>query len=116
MAMQYFPNAQNQNLESMGLEGINASLKELVCSNHSTAPITCGIFTMAAGKPLEYTYTYDEFKIMLEGEMTLTEEGKEPVNLKPGDVVFFDAGTKITFTSNTSGKVFYVAQRKLGEL
>ena len=72
MEMQCFPNTRNQNLESMGLEGINASLKELVCSNHSTAPITCGIFTMETGKPLEYAYIYGEFKIMLEGKMTLT--------------------------------------------
>ena len=116
MAMKYFAGEQRKELGSMGLEGINAYLSETVCSDNPTAPITCGFFRLEAGQHLEYTYSYDECKLMLEGEMTLAEEGGQTVDLRPGDVVYFDSGTKVTFSSKSSGTVFYVGQRKLGEL
>ena len=116
MAMKYFENAQSKDIASLGIDGINASLQDTISSSNEAAPISCGFFKMEAGNPLEYTYSYDECKIMLEGEMTLTEKGGDSVNLKPGDVVFFDSGTTITFSSNSSGTAFYVGQRKLGEL
>ena len=53
---------------------------------------------------------------MLEGEMTISEEDGETIRLKPGDVVYFDSGTKVTFSSNTSGTAFYVGQRAWGQL
>ena len=116
MAMKFFQSAQSKDIASLGIEGINASLQDTVCSENSNSPITCGFFKMEAGNPLEYTYSYDECKIMLEGEMTLTEAGGETVTMKPGDVVYFDSGTTITFSSSSSGTAFYVGQRKLGEL
>lgn len=114
--MKYFAGAQSKDIASLGIEGVNASLQDTVSSNNDASPITCGFFKMEAGNPLEYTYSYDECKIMLEGEMTLSEENGETVTMKPGDVVYFDKGTKITFSSNSSGTAFYVGQRKLGEL
>ena len=116
MGMKYFAQAQNMELASMGFDGINAFLHDLESSNNENAPTTCGFFRMEAGGSLEYTYKYDEFKIMLNGEMTLAEQGGETVALKPGDVVFFEKGTTITFSSKSSGLVFYVGQRRAGEL
>ena len=116
MAMKHFSGAQSKDVASLGIDGINAYLEDTVESKNASAPITCGFFKMEAGNPLEYTYSYDECKIMLEGEMTITEEGGDTVTMKPGDVVYFDSGTTVTFTSNSSGKAFYVGQRKLGEL
>ena len=112
--MKHFGKAQSQPINSLGIEGINAHLQDMVSSDNDAAPITGGFFRMEAGNPLEYTYPYDECKIMLEGEMTLTESGGETVNLKPGDVVYFDSGTTITFSSKSSGTAFYVGQKKFG--
>ena len=116
MAMKHFSKAQDKDIKSLGIDGINVFLEDVVSSNNATAPITAGFFRMEAGNPLEYTYSYDECKIMLEGEMTITEVGGETVNLEPGDVVYFDAGTKVVFSSETSGTAFYVGQRKQGVL
>ena len=116
MAMRYFSKAQDKEIKSLGLDGINAFLEDVVSSNNEASPITAGFFKMEAGNPLEYTYSYDECKIMLAGEMTITEVGGETVHLKPGDVVYFDAGTKVIFSSETSGTAFYVGQRKHGVL
>lgn len=116
MAMKFFAKAQAQPINSLNIDGINASLQDTVSSNHDSAPISCGFFKMESGNPLEYTYSYDECKIMLEGEMTISEKGGDTVELKPGDVVYFDSGTTVTFSSNSSGKAFYVGQRKFGVL
>ena len=116
MAMKHFADAQNKAIGSLGIEGIKASLEDTISSNNASSPITGGFFKMEAGNPLEYTYSYDECKIMLEGEMTIVEDGGDTIEVKPGDVVYFDAGTKVTFSSKTSGKAFFVGQRKLGVL
>lgn len=116
MAMKHFKDAQSKNIASLGIDGINASLQDLVSSSNNTSPISCGFFKIEAGNPLPYTYSYDEWKIMLEGEMTISEEDGETIRLKPGDVVYFDSGTKVTFSSNTSGTAFYVGQRAWGQL
>lgn len=116
MAMKYFDKAQSQDIASLNIEGINAFLQDTVASSNEASPIACGFFKMEAGNPLEYTYTYDECKIMLEGEMTITDTEGQSVNMKPGDIVYFDAGTTVTFTSNSSGTAFYTGQRKFGVL
>jgi len=114
--MKYFKEAQTQSINSLGIDGINAYLQDTISSENEQAPITCGFFKMEAGNPLEYTYSYDECKIMLEGEMTITEKDGQTVTMKPGDVIYFDSGTTVTFSSQSSGTAFYVGQRKLGVL
>ncbi len=102
-------------IESLNIDGINVFLQDVVSSNDANAPITCGMFRMESGNPLDYTYSYAECKIMLEGEMSITESGVT-VTLRPGDVVYFDKDTSVTFASKTSGSAFYVGQRKKGVL
>ena len=114
--MQTFKNAQNMEISSLNIEGINAFLSDIVSSNDPDAPITCGLFRMEKGNPLVYTYSYDEAKIIIDGEMTIAEENGETFHAKAGDVVYFDKGAKITFTSESSGLGFYCGQRKWGEL
>ena len=114
--MKHFKDAQKMNVASLNIEGINAFLQDVISSNNADAPITCGLFRMESGNPLEYTYSYDECKIMLEGEMTVVEEGGTSADVKPGDILYFDKGTKVTFSSGSSGLAFYCGQRKEGEL
>lgn len=113
--MKYFEKTQSMDIASLNIEGINVFLQDVVSSNDEDAPITCGMFRMESGKPLDYTYSYAECKIMLEGEMTISENGST-ATMKPGDVVYFDKGTSVTFSSNSSGLAFYVGQRKEGVL
>jgi len=114
--MQIFKNAQNMELSSLNVEGVNAFLSDTVSSNDPDAPISCGFFRMEKGNPLEYTYTYDEAKIIVDGEMTISEEGGESFHAVAGDVVYFDKGAKITFTSNSYGIGFFCGQRASGEI
>ena len=114
--MQTFKNAQAMDLSSLKIDGVNAFLDDVVSSNDPDAPISCGLFRMEKGNPLEYTYTYDEAKIIIDGEMTIAEDGGESFHAVAGDVVYFDKGAKITFTSESSGTGFFCGQRPLGEL
>ena len=116
MSMKYFQGAQAQGIPSMNLDSINAFLSEVQASDSDTAPMTCGFFKMEAGNALEYTYNYDEFKILLEGELTISEKDGETATMNCGDVIFFEKGTTVTFSSNSSGTAFYVGQRRRDEL
>ena len=84
--MEHHVDAQSQEIASLNIEGVNAYLQDVVASNDPNAPITCGFFRMDKGNPLEYTYGYDEAKIILDGEMTISEVGGETIEVKKGDV------------------------------
>ncbi|MFK8027341.1 MAG: cupin domain-containing protein [Gammaproteobacteria bacterium] len=114
--MKIFKNAQAMDLSSLNIEGVNAFLSDTVSSNDPDSPISCGFFRMEKGNPLDYTYTYDEAKIIVDGEMTISEENGESFNAVAGDVVYFDKGAKITFTSESYGIGFYCGQRASGEI
>ncbi len=114
--MKYFGNAQRMDISSLNLEGINAYLQDIIMSEDDEKPITCGMFRMEKGNPLEYTYSYDEVKIMLEGEMAIMDAAGSTVEMRPGDVVSFSKGEKITFSSNSSGLAFFCGQRAEGVL
>jgi len=109
--MKYYEKGQTTELESMNTEGVNAFIKDIVFSNDPDSPITCGLFRMEKGKSLQYNYTYDEAKIILEGEMTISEEGGDTVEAKAGDILYIGKGAKMTFSSNSYGLEFYCGQR-----
>ena len=107
--------ATDMELASMGIEGIEAALSDLTTSDEN-ASMTCGLFSLAKSDPLVYTYTYNEAKIIVSGEMTLAEEGGETFHATAGDIIYFDKGAKITFTSDSAGLAFFCGQRAKGEL
>ena len=114
--MKHFKNAQRMEVSSLNMDGINTYLEEIVSSEDQQKPITCGLFRMEKGNPLEYTYSYDEMKVMLEGEMTIKDGSGKSVDMRPGDVVSFGKGETITFTSGSFGLAFFCGQRAPGEL
>ncbi len=116
MGMKHYKDAQKMDIASLNIDGVNAYLEDVGSSNDASAPISYGFFKMEAGNPLEYTYSYDECKVIVEGEMTIEEVGGETVHVSAGDVLFFSKGTKTVFSSKTFGLGFYCGQRKQGEL
>lgn len=94
------------------LAGDNAYLGDLFSSEStSDAPISSGLFRLKKGQPLKYTYKYDEMKIFIEGDFTITDSTGQKTKAVPGDVVFFPKGSTITFETSDSGLAFYVGQR-----
>lgn len=114
--MEFYQNGQATELPSMEIDGVHAYIKDMIFTNDPDSPMVCGMFRMEKGAPLEYTYTYDDVKIILEGEMTVSEEGGETVEAKPGDIFLYREGAKVTFSSKSSGLGFYCGQRAADEL
>lgn len=117
MAMTYYEQATKRtNIPSMGVEGSNAFLTDLVVSADPDKTIVGGFFRMEkSDKPLVYTYTYHEMKIIVEGEMIISDETGQEVHAKAGDVFHFPKGSVITFQSPSVGLGFFCGQRREGE-
>lgn len=47
-------------------------------------------------------------KIILDGEIAISDESGQTVLAKKGDVFYFPKGSKITFATETGGSAFYV--------
>jgi ethanolamine utilization protein EutQ len=63
-------------------------------------------------EPLSYTYTYDELKIVLEGELQIKDTlSGEVFVAKTGQVLNISNGAALQFNSPTKARVFYVAKR-----
>lgn len=77
--------------------------------DNAEKPISCGFYRLEKGTPLVYTYTYDEMKIILEGQFEISDETGQKVTASPGDVFYFPKGAKITFTTESYGLAFYVS-------
>ena len=53
-------------------------------------------------------------KIIVDGSFEISDETGQKVTATKGDVFYFPAGSKITFTTEDFGLAFYTGQRKEG--
>lgn len=92
----------------------NAYLEDIFSSDqvNPDKPLSSGLFRLEPGTPLKYTYTYDEMKIVLDGDFTMVDETGQTARATKGDHFFFPKGVTVTFTSEKGGLAFYVGQRK----
>lgn len=110
--LQIFKNIQRMPIASMNEPGVNAYFEDVVASSDPKAPIACGMFKIEKGKPLVYTYDYDDTKMILDGHIYFSD-GTQKVKGVPGDVMFFPKGSTITFSTDQSGLAWACGQRKL---
>lgn len=75
-------------------------------------PMSAGFYRLEPGPPLVYEYTYDEMKIIVDGDYEISDETGQKVQASKGDVFFFPKGSKITFTTEKGGLAWYCGQRK----
>lgn len=116
MAMKFVKDAIKQELPSMNQPGCNAFLDDVVASTDPEKTIVAGFFRMEkSDKPLEYHYHYHEMKIIVEGEMLISDETGQQVHAKVGDVLYFEKGSTITFQSPSVGIGFFCGQRLEGD-
>jgi len=110
--MQYIQDAKDLKIRQLDGDNKNAFLEDIVTSGDKKTPISCGLFRMEKGAPLTYTYEYPEAKVILEGQMTISD-GKTTVSAEPGDVLFFPVNSTITFSSKNYGLGFTCGLRSL---
>jgi uncharacterized cupin superfamily protein len=64
-----------------------------VAAQSSDLKVTQGVWDCTAGK-FSWNYTWDEFVMVLEGEVTIEEEGGDRYTMRAGDFVHFPLGLK----------------------
>ncbi|MFC5929715.1 DUF861 domain-containing protein [Cryobacterium melibiosiphilum] len=98
-------------LPSMNEPGSEAFIGDAL-ANPEGATICSGFFELKASAPLVYTYTYDEMKVVVEGEFILTDQATgETTRAKAKDVLFFPKGTTVKFETDDYALGFYVGAR-----
>lgn len=64
-----------------------------IAAQSSDLKVTQGVWDCTGGK-FSWNYTWDEFVMVLDGEVTIEEEGGERYTLRAGDFVHFPLGLK----------------------
>lgn len=111
MPIQKFAAVTSADLPSLDMPGIDALMKDFATKSSGGAPITFGMFRMSSGEPLAYDYEFDEYKLVLEGELAVKDESGTTTTFAAGDVIEFPKGSKVVFSSPSTALTFYVAQR-----
>ncbi|OAK98295.1 hypothetical protein IQ06DRAFT_318307 [Phaeosphaeriaceae sp. SRC1lsM3a] len=116
-AMQYFEKAQSSFKPPL-VANENAFLGDVASSQSTSpsAPISGGFYRLEKGTPLDYTYSYDEMKIILEGHFYIKDETGKEVKAEKGDVFFFPKGARIIFRTDDYGLAFFTGQREKDKL
>lgn len=98
-------------LPSMNVPGSQAFIGD-AHANPGGAEICSGFFELFHSEPLVYEYTYDEMKLVIEGEFILTDQATgQVVHAKPMDVLFFAKGTTVIFETPDRALGFYTGHR-----
>jgi ethanolamine utilization protein EutQ len=92
-------------LEGRTTPGTNVWLKDMVVTQ-DRSPMGAGYMSLDKGE-MQWTLTYDEIDIVLEGELVITR-GSEQVRGKTGDVIYIPKGSSITFGTPNWTKFVYV--------
>ncbi|WP_405539549.1 hypothetical protein OG787_46395 [Streptomyces sp. NBC_00075] len=99
-------------LPSMEVAGTEAFIGD-VYSNPDGSEMASGFFELRhTDQPLDYEYTYDEMKIVIEGEFRLENKDTGQVLIaRPKDAIFFPKGSRILFSTPDRALAFYVGHR-----
>lgn len=92
-------------LEGKTTPGMNVALKDVVITQ-DRSPMGAGYMSLNKGE-MQWTLTYDEIDIVLEGELVITR-GKEQVRGGVGDVIYIPKGSSITFGTPNWTRFVYV--------
>ena len=92
-------------LEGKTTPGTNVWLKDVVVMQ-DRSPMGTGYMSLDKGE-MQWTLTYDEIDIVLEGELVITR-GNEQVRGKTGDVIYIPKGSSITFGTPNWTRFVYV--------
>ncbi|KAL9018064.1 MAG: hypothetical protein Q9185_004596 [Variospora sp. 1 TL-2023] len=123
----YYANAQSTFQPPLIANG-NAFLGDVFSTSDLSRPnpMSAGFYRLQPGPELVYTYTYDEMKILVEGDMQIAQlasaedakgDGKDAemvkaeVDAKKGDTFFFPKGAVVRFRTREGGLAWFCGAR-----
>jgi ethanolamine utilization protein EutQ (cupin superfamily) len=78
----------------------------------SPAYLTSGFYKIEAGPSKPAHYNFEESKYVLSGQIDILDEATGVTHrLVAGDFAFFHVGSKVQFSTKSSGMAFYVVSR-----
>jgi ethanolamine utilization protein EutQ (cupin superfamily) len=118
-----FKNITQQNLPKMlddeSMKQSETFFLDVVSNQNSPTTagkeMVAGLFRMMAGKSLDYRYTYEELKYIVEGTFVLTDGTGQRVVARAGDLVYFPKGCQVNFATPYYALGCFTGQRKEGE-
>ncbi|VUC28093.1 unnamed protein product [Clonostachys rosea] len=96
--------------------GQNATVADFhsIRTNTKDTPsyFTSGFYKIEAGPSRPAHYDFEETKYILQGQIDILDEATGITHhLVPGDFAFFHVGTKVQFSTKSSGFAFYAVTR-----
>ena len=85
----------------------NPVARGAVVNQSADKTVSSGLWTCEPGE-FDWTYTWDEFVYIFEGEVTITEEGGKSYTVGPGDMAHFPIGLKAHWKVDKAVRKFFV--------
>jgi ethanolamine utilization protein EutQ len=100
-----------EGLPSMAAKGSEAFIGDSYANPRGSA-MCSGYFELRKSDPLLYEYTYDEMKLVVQGEFRLTDMATGEVTVaRERDILFFPKGTTVKFETPDYALGFFVGDR-----
>ncbi len=96
---------------SMNVAGVPAWLGDTFVSTDADKRICAGFFRLEKGNALNYSYDYEEMKIVVEGTFIISDDTGQKVTATVGDVLYFPSGSNIKFETPDHAIGFFCGQR-----
>ena len=96
-------------IESDMITAGNPVARGAILTQSEDRKVSSGLWTCEPGE-FDWNFTWDEFVYVLEGEVTITEEGGKSYTLGPNDMVRFPLGLKTHWKVTRSVRKFFVVR------
>ena len=110
-AFKYKKQAIKDAQPSMNVAGVPAWLGDTFVSTDKDKTICAGFFRLEKGNALNYSYDYEEMKIVVEGTFIISDDTGQKVTATVGDVLYFPSGSNIKFETPDHAIGFFCGQR-----
>ncbi|CAI7659767.1 unnamed protein product [Penicillium palitans] len=95
-----------------GENAATADFHSIRTKTESPAHFTSGFYKIEAGPERPASYTFEETKYVLNGQIDILDEATGITHhLVPGDFAFFHVGSKVKFSTKSQGLAFYAVTR-----
>ncbi|CAG7944664.1 unnamed protein product [Penicillium salamii] len=95
-----------------GENATTADFHSIRTKTESPAHFTSGFYKIEAGPARPAHYNFEETKYVLNGQIDVLDEATGITHhLVPGDFAFFHVGSKVKFSTKSSGFAFYAVTR-----
>ena len=94
-------------IDAVFIKDGNPVARGSVLTQSADKKVSSGLWTCEPGK-FDWTYEWDEFVHVLEGEVTITEDGGTSYTLRPGDMAHFPLGLNTHWHVTKAVKKFFV--------